>query len=109
MSDSQERGISKRGLEKLKTIVMKGEHKLNDEQRKKMRREITEEPNIYDPSAEFREYPVGTTIYIPAWLNAYISTRKMFTKKGKAQQIREIVENYIASEILELLGEDLNE
>jgi hypothetical protein len=105
MSESLSEGMSRRGLDFLRQIVMRKEHELTDEQEAKMKREIREDPNLFDPTVEHAGYLVGTSIYIPAWLDKYLKIRKMITGKPKAQQIREIVEEYIASEILELLEE----
>jgi hypothetical protein len=97
--------ISRKGLDFLKEIVMRKEAELKEGEEKRMKRELEEEPNLFDPTVEHASYLVGTSIYIPAWLDKYLKIRKMITGKPKAQQIREIVEEYIASEILELVEE----
>ena len=105
MSETTGEGISRKGLEALKEIVMRKEHELKEGEEKRMKRELGEDPNLFDPSIPSNTYTVGTSLYIPVWVDKYLKIRKMITGKPKAQQIREIVEEYIASEILELMEE----
>jgi len=105
MSETTGEGISRKGLEALKEIVMRKEAELKEGEEKRMKRELEEEPNLFDPTVEHAGYLAGTSIYLPVWVDKYLKIRKMITGKSKAQQVREIIEEYIASEILELMEE----
>jgi hypothetical protein len=96
-------GISRKGLDFLKEIVMRKEHELTDEQEARMRKELMEEPNLFDPAERNNDIPTGTSVYLPLWITRYLRIRKIITGKPVSKQIEAIVKEFIASEILELL------
>jgi hypothetical protein len=98
-------GISRKGLDFLKEIIMRKEHELTDDQKSRMRKELMEEPNLFDPLERNNDIPTGTSVYLPLWMTRYLRIRKIITGKPVSKQIEAMVKEFIASEILELLEE----
>jgi hypothetical protein len=103
LSEAINEGMSRKGLDFLRQIVVRKDHELTDEQEAKMKKEIREDPKLFDPTEKNSDVLMGTSVYLPLWIAKYLKMRKAITGKPVSKQIEEIVREYIASEILELL------
>lgn len=103
---TKEPGISREGVEVLRVILGQEKTRLTEVEKNKMLQELVNDPKIFDPVGNFKDSKTDVTVRIPTWLWYYLDRRKRVTGLSISKQMANIVAEYTAKEILEIIGEE---
>jgi hypothetical protein len=95
--------ISKEGIDVLNGILAEKRTELNAEQEKRMIEEIERDPDLFDPKGAFNEGSARVSATIPVWVWHYLERRRRVRKSTVSREIAEIVTEFVASELLDLM------
>jgi hypothetical protein len=95
--------ISEEGIAELNRIVGEKRAELSSENEKRMLEELMRDPDLFDPKGRFNDSKTDISVRIPLWVYYWLERRKRTTGESISKQISEIVTEYVASEILDII------